>query len=968
MTISRDFQDIRILIPGYSVEDLPTDLNEADAASLLNAFSIAWHPSLLARSGGLPAAFQAESTELPMGQHFLLVPQCSEDWLAHDWHEQLLDTLSLTFRSCSGRDEWLTVIDSHFPDDRAVLSEDLLQDFFALGTNHLLVTWLSRRMHHFVEPDQHLLAAEAFAAATAALAGDVETSREHLRRCFECLLDCREQFHPTDCFLLDICLPSDQTTGDEIAELLKAGSVLSLICSGQELQDYCQANESLRSQIAASVASEKLSVLAGQQHELRTSLGSLSAVYGDIESSRRTLHDISPAEGLHWARRRFGMTSSLPAVLGLFGAASALHIVLDDGIYPDREFGQLEWQAADGSTVAAVSRIPMAIDGAASFLRFVDRFTESLQEDSTAVILLARLPKLQTPWLNDLKRAEKYVPVLGRFTTMSDFIEQTRGQTSPTKFNEGEYLSPYLIQSSVLKTEAPVSSPADLHAAHCQLEAAAFAESIAAVLKPRQAIGSNLQVAEDRLAEEEGRRLSFDTAPADSSAAQAVRLSGVTADVATASDAAIDRILAAVPATDQDVDGMFLANTLPWNRTVTVPWPSTKKLPAANDCIAASWQQDSATQVVVDVPAGGFVWLHEAFGSHKPIAPSGKKGKPLAEPLLLRNQFFEVQLSDKTGGVAGVVYHGSRANRVSQQVAFRYEQSKTITVEDDEVTLAYASSRLISSRIISSGPLHGCIENTCEIADVATGNVLAKYRQTTSVERHSPQLKISIEFDDLPESPVGNPWMTYFAVRLAWDNEAASIVRSCLGQAAGFRMERFEAPDYVEVSDHDSRLLILPHGRPYHRRSGHRMLDSLLIVEGEDARKFDLTLEFDQSYPMRSATEILSPLLSKSTSGKIPGGTASAWIVGLSAKNVVAARTRVVAESSDDAASRASVIMLLQETEGRSASCLIKTARPPLTARVRLVTGETVQDLKITATGVPVEFSRFQLKQVELTF
>lgn len=968
MTISRDFQDIRVLIPGYSIEDLPTDLNEANAASLLNAFSVAWHPSLLARSKSLPEAFQAESTELPTGQHFVFVPDCSEEWLAHDWHEQLSDTLSLTFHDCSGRDQWLAAVQGHFPDDQPGLPDDLLQDFLALGTNHLLVTWLSRRMHHFVEPDQHLLSAEAFAAATAALAGDIDTAREHLRRCFECLLDCREQFHPTDCFLLDICLPSDQTTADELATLLRSDFPLSLICSGQELQDYCQSDDAFAAQLADSIRSGNLSILAGQQHELRTSLGSLSAVYGDIEASRKTFTEISSDADLHWSRRRYGMTSSTPAVLGLFGAASALHIVLDDGIYPDREFGQLEWQAADGSTVAAVSRIPMAIDGAASFLRFIDRFTESLQEDSTAVILLARLPKLQTPWLNDLQRAAGYAPVLGRFTTMSDFIEQTRGQASPTSFSEGEYLSPYLIQSSVLKTEAPISSPAALHAAHCQLEGAAFAEAIATVLKPRQAIASDLPVAEDRLAEEEGRRLSFDAAPADTSEAQVGRLAAVTDDVAATAQSAVDRIMAAVPSKQQDASGVFLANTLPWNRSITLPWPAGLKPPATNDCIVGCWQQDAVTQVAVDLPAGGFAWLHESGTTGKAMALNRNKGKALAEPLLLRNQFFEVQLSDKTGGVAGVVYHGTRANRVSQQIAFRYEQSKTVTVEDDEVTLAYAASRMVSSQVLCSGPLHGSIETTCEIADVATGAVLARYRQTTSVERNSPRLNISIQFDELPEPPVGNPWMTYYAVRLAWDNEAASIVRSCLGQAAGFRMERFEAPDYVEVSDHDSRLLIFPHGRSYHRRSGHRMLDSLLMVEGEDALQFALTLEFDQPYPMRAAAEILSPPLSKTTAGTVPAAAASAWIFGLSAKNVVAARTRVLASEGNNDASTTSITMLLQETEGRSASCLIKTARPPKAARIRLATGETVQELQVTAKGVPIEFSRFQMKQVELTF
>lgn len=972
MAASRDFQDIRILIPGYSIEDLPTDLNEANAASLLNAFSVAWHPWLLNRSASVPQAMQAESTELPTGQHIVFVPQCSEDWLAHDWKEQLSDTLSVTFDDCSDRKDWIACVDASFQNDQAAIDDDLLQDFFALGTHHLLVNWLSRRMHHYVEPDQHLLESEALAAAEAAVTGDVESARTHLHRCFECLLDCREQFHPTDSFLLDICLPSDQTTAEELRCLIasKPGdktTPLNLICSGQELQDHDQSNEALAPVITQALADGRLSLLTGQQHELRTSLGSLSAVYGDIDGARRNINRLADDVSMHWARRRFGMTSALPSVLNLFNVASALHVVLDDGIYPDREYGQMEWQAPDGSTVSAISRIPMAIDGSASFLRLVDRFTESLQEDSTAVLLLARLPELQTPWLNDLKRAASYVPVLGRFTTMTDFIDQTCGQASPTKFSEGEYLSPYLIQSSVLKTESPVSSPAALHAAHSNLETAGFLEAVSAVLKPRAATASELPVLESELAAEEGRRLAFEAAALDSAEEQASRLKELSQKIGALQKTAIDRVHAAVAAEDAKCDGLFVANTLPWKRSITVPWTFAKQ-PALSAAISEHWKQGSCSYLEVDLPAGGFAWLHESTDG-KGVRPNASGGKALAEPLLLRNRFFEVQLSDKTGGVSGVVYHGQRTNRVSQQVAFRYEQSKTITVEDDEVTLAYATARMVSSRVIAAGPLKGAVETRCEIADVASGTVMATYTQTTSVERNSPRLKIGIQFDDVAETPKGNPWMTYYAAKIAWDNEAASIVRSCLGQAAGFRMERFEAPDYIEVADHDSRLLILPHGRPYHRRSGHRMLDSLMLVEGEDSRSFEFTLEFDQRFPMRSATEILAPPVQKETSGTIPKAASSSWILGLTAKNVVAARSRVLTENTGPSGTLvASVILLLQETEGRSARCQIRTARPPKSARLRKATGETIQELEISDSGVTVEFSRFQLKEVELTF
>ncbi|HIF01186.1 MAG TPA: hypothetical protein EYQ63_30330 [Fuerstia sp.] len=418
---------------------------------------------------------------------------------------------------------------------------------------------------------------------------------------------------------------------------------------------------------------------------------------------------------------------------------------------------------------------------------------------------------------------------------------------------------------------------------------------------------------------------------------------------------------------------------LPWKRRCSVPWPGDNQTPVANDCLTAFWHQDEERTLNVELPAGGFAWIHEPHESQKAITESRAKGKPLAEDLLLRNEFFEVELSEVTGGISAVNYHNQRSNRVSQQVAFRYDNSKTYTIDDDEVTTAYAAVRLVSSRVLMSGPFRGAIENTCEIIDVVTPAVMARFRQTVTVERNSPRIHIQIEFDDLPTLPCGNPWMTYYACRFAWDNSAASITRSMLGQASGFRMERFEAPDYVEIADADQRLLIVPHGRPYHRRTGPRMLDSLLLVEGESARRFDVTLEFDQPYPMRTAQEVLQPPIPLPTDSRVPKGPASAWILGLSAKNVIVARTRWESASdqssgpdgsseAEASSSSARLILLLQETEGRSVACLVRTARPPVSARLRHPDGTGIQELPISDKGVSVAFPGFQINEVELTF
>ena len=151
------------------------------------------------------------------------------------------------------------------------------------------------------------------------------------------------------------------------------------------------------------------------------------------------------------------------------------------------------------------------------------------------------------------------------------------------------------------------------------------------------------------------------------------------------------------------------------------------------------------------------------------------------------------------------------------------------------------------------------IETAAELRSPVDGSVLANLRQITSVDRVQPRIHVTLIFDQLVTCVKGNPWLTYFGCRFAWDNEAASVTRSVMGHACGFRSDRFESPDYVEVSDPDHRVVIATHGRPYHRRSGPRMFDSLLIVESEPEREFQFTIDFDQSFPLRTAIDAMTP-------------------------------------------------------------------------------------------------------------
>ncbi|MFN9973072.1 MAG: hypothetical protein ACK58T_24615, partial [Phycisphaerae bacterium] len=199
------------------------------------------------------------------------------------------------------------------------------------------------------------------------------------------------------------------------------------------------------------------------------------------------------------------------------------------------------------------------------------------------------------------------------------------------------------------------------------------------------------------------------------------------------------------------------------------------------------------------------------------------------------------------------------------------------------------------------------------------------------------------------------------------------------------RGERFESPDYLEVADGTQRLTIAAHGRPYHRKTSPRSFDSLLICEGEQARSFSFTIDFDQPFPMRTALDASVPIFQSQTSGRIPADIHSAWLLGLTAKNVIIAEVNVVdegaGESSDQknpASSESSldpaplglrVQVVLLETEGTAVDCLLRTAVVPVRAfESRPSDPESVTELPITTEGTQVRMGRFQLKEITLCF
>lgn len=975
------YSDLIVLIPSHSLEDFPSDLPEGEAASLLNSFVVLWHPALLADAGVLPRWHRADDPPEVCEKRLIMLPTKCNATVPAGWVERARREGAVVVADISDREPMLAA--ALAPLEREVtVDPDLAADFLALGFCYLQIELLTRHMRHYSNLDEVHLQREALAAAQAALAGDESTARTHLRICFEVLTEAREKFYPVDCYLIDLCLLIPRLADAHLAKTLLHMKPLSVLVTGQDLEEI--ARESPASVDALREAWERgtAALVGGEYREAPTPVLPLESVLWQFFAGRQAFRRVLGREPDVWGRRRYGLFPQLPQLLQKFGYQGALHLAMDDGLYPDHEYSKTRWEGTNGSVIDAVSRIPLAAEAANSFLRFPTRMAESMDHDHVAAVLFARWPEVKAPWFDDLRRMHNYSAVLGRWVTLEDFFQHTETPGRMSGYDVNDYLSPFLVHGVAYQEADPIGRFVDHYRRRATFDAAAWCHAMRSLLVGKPIadaavveIERTLEVAEPSAA----NPAAPEAGATEAGVAETERPSAETRLVEFA-DQAAGQLAEAVLAGSGNEPGYLLLNPLPFGRKVSVELPKLETPPSAEGPVQFVQWDASRKAVTAEIPGCGFVWLPLA------AAPGGKSPKPpavpMAEPNVLRNEFFEVYLNSETGGVGKLKAYGRTPNRLSHQLAFRFPRERKLPGQEDQfgdVKSAYSQMRMTRSDVTCAGPSLGEIVNSGEIVDQVAGKVLANYKQTFRVWRGRPFLEIRIELD-IAQMPDGDPWSNYYAARFAWNDSAASLTRSVLQGAQGIKEERFESPHYFEIATESQRTTILNAGLPFHRKTGDRIVDSLLVVAGETRREFRFAVAFDQNYPLQAALDVLSPVISVATAQGPPRIGRSGWFFHLDVRNVQVTRIMDrMAEPSERVDSwdsqrdalpppGAGCAVRLIETEGRPIRAKLRCFRAPVAARQRNFRGNTVTDLTLEGDAVLVDLTAYEIADVELTF
>jgi hypothetical protein len=312
-------------------------------------------------------------------------------------------------------------------------------------------------------------------------------------------------------------------------------------------------------------------------------------------------------------------------------------------------------------------------------------------------------------------------------------------------------------------------------------------------------------------------------------------------------------------------------------------------------------------------------------------ANGGNNRMRLADSGHVRNEFFEAEIDPMTGGLRGFWDQRTRVNRLGQQLIFN---PGSTMLRANEI------------KVVSTGPALGEIVTQGSILGDQE-QILATYRQTFRAWLGRPILEMRIELEP-KQPPAGYGWHAYYGARFAWRDERALLLRSVNGIGYITSQTRPETPDYLELRQGKLSTFLFSGGLPFHQRHSARMLDVILISEGEKTKTFELALGLDREQPIQTALGVVTPPVVVQVTKGPPHVGASGWLMHLDAPNLLLTSLRPGPEGQDSITAR----MLECSMHGGPAE--IRCPRNPKRALLVDARGEKL--LETTVNGDAAQF------------
>jgi hypothetical protein len=915
---------------------LPTQhalvLNAEDMSAWMNAYSALWHPAALWGATGPPRIDGPYDHEQPKPGHLYAVPESPPLMMADDWEQRVRAAGALLFKAPPDRAATLANLRDVLRADalgnedtpqeqrtaRAALADlepDKVAPFLGIGFGYLMLATLSEAMEHENLLESHVFwsaVQQAIAALTGlpcappaepptpnyaasrgaydnngsgeaitATAGDTPAPAQpdkragpvapppereptpspdawlaHLRTAADRLLAAREVLYPVTIHLLDLCVLDEQHLDTPWPGTFERGLPVNMLASATLLAKLGGEYPSRLRTLRDRVQTETAEVCGGCYLEREDALLPVESQLWNLLKGPALSRELLGSEVQVFARKHFSAHPQLPLLLNAAGFNRALLVTFDDASVPQSQSPVVSWASADGKQVQAFARKPQPGDLPETFFNLGHYLAKTIREDHTATLALLHTGKPAQPWYEDWLELCTLGPVLGQWTTFSRYFDAVVTGDHVGPLSADEFHADALSERCNARSPMPVSG----FARHLRLRRRIDSCWTLAALMRGLAGRSDPQRLEDPLAsledwcEKAGANPLADGAVFDSDLAELE-----TKVAATLADRLQARAAANQP-------GTLILNPCSFIRRVALEVEGGGVPVPVGGPIKASQLDGDRLRLVVEVPALGFAWVPKAGPPGTPAPPMRMR---LADRRGVRNEFFEAEIDQTTGGLRGIFDRRTQLNRLGQQLVF----NPGSTMQATEVKVTSAGPAL--GEVVSEGTILG-----------GQQQVLARFRQRFRAWLGRPVLELRVEIH--AEQPAaGYPWHAYFGARFAWRDERAVLLRGINGMGQVTTHNRPHTPDYLELRLGRQSTTIFPGGLPFHQRHEGRMLDIVLMPDGETSNVFDLGIGLDREQPMQTALGMVTPVPAVAATKGPPHVGSAGWLFHLDAPNLV---------------------------------------------------------------------------------
>jgi alpha-mannosidase len=892
----------------------------------------------LSLASGLPRFAQPHEHEEPSGEHLYALPDNPPLMLAEDWLDRARAAGAIVFTATPKRDETLQnlfeALRAACPDEDRLarlcnLSLEQVAPFFGIGYGCVVLEVLFEAMSH----DNVLASKELFQDLVTAVdrleVGEAEAAREHLQSAADRLLSAREVVYPVSLYVVDLFLVDPEHPGQGWPGTLQTALPTNFIASGSLIDRLAREHPDLFALLREKVDGDLAEVLGGPYVELEDPLLPIETQLWNLRKGQQAYLEQLGREVRIFARRRSAFHAQLPLFLQSVGISLALLVSFDEAQIPSHQTIVINWPSHDGKQVDSFTRTPLPADSPQTYFHLAHHLHQTIMQDQAATLPLVHKGQPAPVWHQDWLELTRFAPVLGRWVTLSSYFNEVMSGDYTVAVSPDEFHTDYLCQrtSSEAKDRArAISGFAEQVRSRRRIDAA---WTFATILR---SLGGALPDVDSLPFLEHLARVEdlFETATTITSE-EIANIQNQTAE------ALARRLVARGQANSA---GWLLLNPCSFTRRAALELSGLTRAVAAGGPVKACQIDGELARLVVEIPPLGFSWVPR----DPPQGPALTTRIRLADERAVRNEFFEAEIDPQTGGLKTIRDTRQRLSRLGQQLV--WNPGSVMQARSVQVT--------------STGPALGEIVSEGVLLDEA-GVELAGFRQRLRAWLGRPLLEMRIELDPR-QPPDGYAWHAYYAARFAWRDEMATLIRGSSALRSITTQNRPETPDYLELRVGRHNTVLFSGGLPFHQRHGGRMLDVLLICEGEEGRVFELGIGLDREQPMQTALGLVSPVAVVPLAQGPPHVGATGWLYHLDAPQVLLTSLRPTVDHDNG------LVATMVECTGVGGLAQFRCARNPVRALIQDLRGNALIDAPVKEDAVDLEISANDLLQLRVEF